>query len=296
MKSKLCHFLEEGKFVFTVEIQPPKGGDLQGLKEKIEMVRDFAVAVNFTDCSTARVALSSFGASLFAISLGVEPVFQITCRDRNRIAIQSDLLSAWALGIKNVLCMTGDHPTLGDHREAKPVFDLDSIQLISLVKGLNEAVFLNGKPVKKGKTGFFIGCVENPFSGDIYMRVLRLKKKAIAGARFVQTQGIYNLKKFEKFIELFKKEGLDKELYLIPGIIPPKSFKMLEYMKKNVPGIDIPENLLDRMKKASDQKKEGFKIALEIGRELKNFPEVRGLHIMTIGWEDIFKKLVEALS
>ncbi len=293
--SKLQRLLEEGKFVFTVELQPPKNASREEVCKKLSAIKDFADAVNLTDCSTASVSMSSLAASLITLEEGFEPVWQMTCRDRNRIALQAEILGAYALGVRNLLCMTGDHPLVGDHPQAKPVYDLDSVQLLSLVKGLEEGKFFNGKPLKGERPCFFLGAVENPFATPLHFRVLRLKKKALAGARFIQTQGIFNLKKFERFLRLAEEEGILEKVFLIAGIIPPRSFKMLKYMKERVPGMDIPDEWIKRMASARDQREEGIKIAVEIGKALKEMKGVRGLHIMLIGWEEALPEIVKAL-
>ena len=230
VRSKLQELLEAGKFVFTVEVQPPKNASKEEVIKKLSAIKGFADAVNLTDCSTASVSMSSLAASLIALEEGLEPVWQMTCRDRNRIALQAELLGAYALGVRNLLCMTGDHPLVGDHPQAKPVYDLDSVQLISLVKGLERGSFFNGRPIKGEVPKFFLGAVENPFATPLYFRVLRLKKKALVGAKFIQTQGIFNLKKFEEFLRLAREEGVLEKIFLIAGIIPPRAFKMLKYM------------------------------------------------------------------
>jgi 5,10-methylenetetrahydrofolate reductase len=295
VRSKLQELLEAGKFVFTVEVQPPKNASKEEVIKKLSAIKGFADAVNLTDCSTASVSMSSLAASLIALEEGLEPVWQMTCRDRNRIALQAELLGAYALGVRNLLCMTGDHPLVGDHPQAKPVYDLDSVQLISLVKGLERGSFFNGRPIKGEAPKFFLGAVENPFATPLYFRVLRLKKKALVGAKFIQTQGIFNLKKFEEFLRLAREEGVLEKIFLIAGIIPPRSFKMLKYMKERVPGMDIPEEWIKRMASAKDQREEGIRIAVDIGKALKEMSGVRGLHIMLIGWEEALPEIVKAL-
>ncbi len=293
--SKLQELLEAGEFIFTVELQPPKNASKEEVRKKLSAIKGFADAVNLTDCSTASVSMSSLAAALIALEEGFEPVWQMTCRDRNRIALQAEMLGAYALGVRNLLCMTGDHPLVGDHPQAKPVYDLDSVQLLSLVKGLEEGKFFNGKSFKGERPCFFLGAVENPFATPLYFRVLRLKKKALAGAKFIQTQGIFNLKKFEEFLRLAEEEGLFEKVFLIAGIIPPRSLRMLKYMKERVPGMDIPDDWIKRMASARDQREEGIKIAIEIGKALKKMRGVRGLHIMLIGWEEALPEIVKAL-
>jgi len=288
--------LKAGKFVFTVEIQPPKNASYKDLSKKIAKVKDYVDAINFTDCSTARVSMSSLCASIIALKEGVEPIWQITCRDKNRIALQAEILGAYALGIKNVLCMTGDHPLVGDHPQAKPVYDLDSIQLLTLVKTLEKGYFFNKKPYKGEKPCFFLGAVENPFATPLKFRVLRLKKKIEAGAQFIQTQGVFNLKRFEEFLKLAQEEGILERVFLIAGIIPPKSLKMLKYMKEKVPGIDIPDEWIKRMQATKDEREEGIRIGIEIGKRLKKMKGVKGIHIMVISWEEGVKEIIKELK
>jgi len=238
--------------------------------------------------------MSSLASAVLLIQEGIEPVMHITCRDRNRIAIQSDLLGAAALGIKNVLCLTGDYITLGNHPQAKPVFDLDSVQLISLVKNLSEGRFFNGEEMKGEKPYFFIGAVENPFADPLEFRPIRLAKKIKAGARFVQTQIVYNLERFKKFVKMCEDLGILEKVFLLAGIAPPKSLKMLKYMKeKKMPGIEVPDELIKRMEAAKDEKEEGIEIAVELIEKVKEISGVRGVHIMAIGWEFIVPEIIK---
>ena len=292
-RSHLEKVLKSGKFAVTAEIGPPKNADPEVIKKKAKILKGYVDAVNITDCQTSIVRLSSFASAILVMSEGLEPVMQMTCRDRNRIGIQADLLGAAALGIKNLLCLTGDHPKFGNHPEAKPVFDLDSIQLLWMVKGMCEGRFLNGEEIKGPKPNFFLGAAENPFADPFEFRVLRLAKKIKAGANFIQTQIIYNIEKFKKFIEMCRDEGLLEKVYILGGVTPPKSFGMAKYMKYNVPGLDVPDEILKRMRSAKDPKEEGINIAVEIVNQLKEIEGVSGVHIMAIEWEEAVPEIVK---
>jgi len=294
IKTNLQKVLESGQFAVTAEIDPPKNADPELIKEKAKWLKDYVDAVNITDSPRATVKMSSLAGAVILQKENIEPVMHITCRDRNRIAIQSDLLGASALGVKNILCLTGDYVTFGDHPQAKPVFDLDSIQLISLAKNLSEGRFFNKKEVKGKYPYFFIGAVENPFADPLEFRPIRLAKKIKAGARFIQTQIVYNLERFEKFIRLCEDLGILEKVYILAGIAPPKSLKMLKYIKESkIPGIEVPDELIRRMESAKDEKEEGINIAVEIIERVKENPGVRGIHIMPIGWEFIVPEIVK---
>jgi len=292
-RSHLEKILKEGHFAVTCEMGPPKNADIEILKNKTKILKGYVDAVNITDCQTAVVRFSSFASAIIALSEGLEPVMQMTCRDRNRIGIQADLLGAWGLGIKNLLCLTGDHPKFGNHPQAKPVFDLDSIQLLSLVKGFKEGRFINGEEIKGEKPNFFAGAAANPFADPFEFRVKRLAKKVRAGAEFIQTQIVYDVERFKRFMELAEEEGLLDKVYILAGITPPKSFGMVRYMKYNVPGLMVPDELLKRMKEAKDPKEEGINIAVEIIQQVKEIPGVKGVHIMAIEWEEAVPEIVK---
>lgn len=292
-KSHLQKVLEDGYFVVTAEISPPRSADSEAVREKAKLLKGYVDAVNITDCQTAIVKMSSLASAVIVMQEGLEPIMQMTCRDRNRIGIQSDLLGASALGIKNLLCLTGDHPKFGNHPQAKPVFDLDSIQLLSLVKGLCEGKFLNGEEIKGKKPWFFRGAVENPFADPLEFRPIRLAKKIKAGAQFIQTQIVYNIERFKKFMEMCEEQELLDKVYILAGVTPPKSLGMLKYIKYNVPGLDVPDELIKRMKSAKDEKEEGINIAVEVIEKVKKISGVRGVHIMAIGWESIVPEIVK---
>ncbi len=295
-KSNLEKVLSLGEFAVTAELGPPKGADGQKVKEKARLLKDVADAVNITDCQTAIVRMSSIASAKLIMDEGLEPIVQMTTRDRNRIALQSDLLGAAALGINNILCLTGDHPKFGNHPEAKPVFDLDSIQLSLMLKRMrDDKLFLNGEELH-GAPNFFIGAVANPFADPFDYRAVRLAKKIEAGADFIQTQIIYNVEKFFDWMAQVREMGLDKKVHILAGVAPVKSAGMAKYMKKNVPGMDVPDWVIERMEAAGKEgaKEEGIKICVEIIEKVKNIDGVHGVHIMAIEWEDAVGPIAEA--
>ena len=292
-----CNFervLSEGNFAVTVEVGPPKGSNPDKIKNKAEVVKGFADAFNVTDNQTAVVRLSSLGGSCILLDLGLEPILQITCRDRNRIAIQSDVLGAASIGIKNMLFLTGDHQSFGNHPDAKGVYDLDSIQLIQVVKNMRDrCVFQNGDKIISGVPDVFIGGVANPFADPFEFRVDRLEKKINAGVDFIQTQSVFNLDKFSSWMDEVCSRGLDKRVHILAGITPLKSLRMTERMKFYVPGVDVPDVFYNRMKNAVDPEDEGFNIALDLISEVKKIKGVHGLHITALFWEEIIPALIK---
>jgi len=291
--SNLEQVLSEGKFAVTAEIGPPKGSDPSKIKNKAEIVKGFANAFNVTDNQTAVVRLSSMAGCCILLKMGLEPVMQVTCRDRNRIALQSDVLGAASVGIKNMLFLTGDHQSFGNHPNARGVYDLDSVQLIQIVKNMRDnAVFQSGDKIISGNPNVFIGAAANPFADPFEFRVDRLEKKIDAGVDFIQTQSVFNLDKFNMWMDEVRSRGLDKRVHILASITPLKSLKMTERMKFHVPGVDIPESLYERMKNASDAKSEGFRIALELISMIKKIKGVHGLHITALFWEGIIPSLV----
>jgi methylenetetrahydrofolate reductase (NADPH) len=293
-KSNLQSLFDQGEFVVTCEIGPPKNAAGEGIRHHAEMLKPYADAVNLTDNQTAIVRLSSIGAGIHVKATGGEPIIQMTCRDRNRIALQSDLLGAYSLGIKNVLCLSGDHQTFGNHQGSKNVFDLDSLQLIKTVRDMRDnKVFQSGEPIKKDEPRFFIGAVANPFADPFEFRVFRLEKKIRAGAQFIQTQCIFDMERFEKFMELARKRGLHEQTYIMAGVMPVKSAKVARYMQKNVSGMLVPDWIPERLQQAEDQAAEGVKICIEQIKHLKTIPGVKGVHIMAVAWEDIVPEIVK---
>ncbi len=292
--SHLEKVLREGHFAVTCEIGPPKNADAEVVRRKARLIRGYVDAANITDCQTAIVRMSSIASAVIVMQEGVEPVVQMTCRDRNRIAIQADLLGAAALGVKNLLCLTGDHQKFGNHPEAKGVFDLDSITLLDMVRRMrDEKRFMCGEEIKGPTVEFFIGAAANPFADPFEFRVHRMGKKIAAGAEFIQTQIVYNLERFRKFMEMARDLGLTEKAFIMAGITPPKSFGMARYMKYFVPGLDVPDEILKRMKEAKDKREEGINIAVEIIEQVREIPGVAGVHIMAIEWEEAVPEIVK---
>jgi len=294
-ESKLEKILEKGKFAVTGECGPPKGANAEVIKRKAKIIKDYVDAVNVTDNQTSIVRLSSIASCAILKQEGLEPIMQMVTRDRNRIAIQSDIFGAYALGIRNILCLTGDHQTFGNHPQSKNVFDMDSIHLIQTVKMMrDEGKILSGDEID-GELKMFIGAASNPFADPFEFRVVRLAKKVKAGCDFIQTQCIYDLNKFEEFMKMVRDRGLDKKVYVLAGVTPLKSVGMAKYMKEKVAGIDIPDELIDRMKGVPKEKRadEGIKICVETIKRLKEIEGVAGVHIMAIEWEEKVPRIVE---
>jgi len=294
--SNLEKVLTSGAFAVTSECGPPRGADPETVKKKGAFLKGFVDSVNVTDNQTSVVRMSSFSASLILKGMGFDPVMQMVCRDRNRIAIQSDILGAAALGINNLLCLSGDHQSFGDHPTAKNVFDIDSIQLIQTVKRMrDEGKFISGEEVK-GRPDLFIGCAENPFADPFEIRAMRLAKKAAAGAQFVQTQCVFNVEKFEKWMEMVRDLGVHEKMYILAGVTPYKSIGMANYMKKSVPGMDVPDEHIERLRGVPKEKvaDEGIKICIELIERIRAIKGVAGVHIMAIEWEQKVPQIVEA--
>jgi len=285
--------LESGRFAITAEAGPPKGASAAVIQRKGELLRHCCDAVNVTDNQTAIVRMSSLAGCALLKQQGVDPIMQIVCRDRNRIAIQSDVLGAVALGIGNILCLSGDHQKFGNHPTAKNVFDIDSIQLIQTLKNMrDEKKFLCGEDVT-GEVPLFIGAVENPYADPFEFRVIRLAKKVKAGADFIQTQAIYDVAKFATWMEMVTDRGLDEQVHILAGVIPIRSAGMARYMRDYVSGVSVPDEIVTRMEEAKSAKEEGARIALEIIEQLEEISGVHGIHIMAVGWEDIVPEIIE---
>jgi len=285
--------LESGNFAVTAEAGPPKGTSAESVQKKAELLRTCCDAVNITDNQTAIVRMSSLAGCTILKRQGIEPVMQMVVRDRNRLAIQADVLGAVALGIGNVLCLSGDHQKFGNHPTARGVYDIDSIQLIQALKNMrDEKKFLNGEDIS-GEVPLFIGAAANPFADPFEYRVNRLVKKVKAGADFIQTQAIYDVTRFEEYMKMVVDRGLDKQVHILAGVIPIRSAGMARYMKSNVPGVSVPDEIVERMANAENAKEEGVKIILEIIERLEEIPGVHGVHIMAVGWEDIVAEMVE---
>lgn len=290
--SNLERLLREGHFVVCGEMSPPQGADKNLILKKCGYFKGITDAVNLTDNQTAIVRMSSVMSSVFAIEGGLEPIMQMTCRDRNRLAQQSDILAAGAAGVKNLLCLSGDYQSFGSFPDAKGVFDLDSIQLISMVAGMNAGRFLNGDEIKPPPR-IFIGGAANPFGEPFDLRIIRLGKKIRAGVHFIQTQPVFDMPRFERWISAVRNEGYDEQVYILAGVMPVKGAKALEYMRDSVPGMSIAEEYIKRMKAASDPKEEGVAICVETIKQLKEMPGVKGVHIMPVMWESITARIVE---
>jgi methylenetetrahydrofolate reductase (NADPH) len=291
--SKLERALEAGHFVVTGELGPPKGADITQMKHHAEGMRNHVEAYNITDNQTAIVRTSSIACGKTLVDMDLEPIIQIVVRDRNRICIQSDVLGAAALGIKNILCLAGDHQSFGNEPQSKGVYDIDSMQLLKGLKDLrDEKRFMGGEELD-GEVSYYLGAVENPFADPFEYRVDRLEKKIKAGANFIQTQCIFDLDRFERWMEMVRERGLHKRVKILGGVTPMKSLGAARYMKNNVSGITIPDELVDRLKGAEDKKAEGLKIAIETIERLKQIEGVAGVHIMAIAWEEVVPEIVE---
>ncbi len=294
-ESRLQKLLEKGEFVITGECGPPRGANAAHLKEKAEHLKDVVDAVNVTDNQTSVARMSSIASSIFLKQMGLEPIMQMVTRDRNRIAIQSDILGAAAHGINTMLCLSGDHQKFGDSPAGKNVYDLDSVQLIQTVKYMrDEGKFLGGDDMDV-PPNIFIGAAANPFADPFEIRVPRLAKKAAAGVEFIQTQCIYNLDKFEKWMEGVREKGLHEKVAILAGVTPFKSVGMAKYMKNRVPGMDVPDEMIERLKGVEKEKQadEGIKIAIESIERLRNIEGVKGIHLMAIEWEEKVTEIAE---
>lgn len=284
--TRLRDELESGRFVITAEICPPRGTDVASFLEKARLLKGKIAAANVTDNQRAVMRLSSLACSVLLINEGIDPVFQVTCRDRNRLALQSDLLGAWALGVKNVLALTGDHVSFGDHREAKAVFDIDSVQLVGVIDTLNNGRNMKGTELR-GRTDFFVGAVVAPEANPFGPEEMKFEKKAAAGARFFQTQAIFDMDRFKAFFGKAERLGVK----VMGGILLLKSAKMAHYLNNNVPGVTVPQALIDELENAPDQLQKGIEIAARQVRELKGF--CHGAHIMAIGQEESVVSIIE---
>ncbi len=293
--SRLHKTLSSGRFAVTSECGPPRGANKEVINNKITLLNGHVDAVNVTDNQTAIVRMSSIAASAHLVAAGLEPVMQMVVRDRNRIAIQSDIMGAYSLGIKNILCLSGDHQKFGSQPDAMNVFDIDSVNLIRTVKEMREnGCDMSGFELDTAPK-MFIGAAANPFADPFEYRVLRLAKKIDAGADFIQTQCIYNLDRFKEWIRQAKEQGLTEKIFILGGVTPLRSAGMARYMNSRVAGMDVPEDIIKRMDGVDkkDQSKEGIAICLETIAQLKEMDGVHGVHIMAIEWEDAVGEIVE---
>ena len=293
--SNLEKVLKAGHFAFTGECGPPKGANVEHLKEKFEHLRGKVDAVNVTDNQTAVVRMSSAAASAIMVANDIEPNFQMVCRDRNRLAMMADILGVYSLGVRNMLCLSGDHQKFGNHPQSKNVYDIDSMQLIAMVKKMrDEGKFLNDEEIDEPPK-MFIGAAANPFADPYEFRIYRLANKIDAGADFIQTQCIYNMPRFRDFMKQAVDMGLTEKAYILAGVTPMKSARMAQYMAKMVPGMDVPEELIERLKGAEKgkQAEEGIKFAIEQIEEFKEMEGVAGVHLMAIEWEHKVPEIAE---
>lgn len=282
--------LDSGQFLVTAEVGPEKGTEVTNLLEEATLIKDRVHAINVTDLQSSVMRLGSVAVSHLLTDMGVDPILQMTCRDRNRLGLQSDLLSAWVLGIRNVLALTGDHPAMGDHPHAKPVFDLDSVSLLEMIGQLNGGRDMADNELK-GAPDFVAGAVVNPGADNeaaLDLQIMKMEKKIEAGARFFQTQGVYDLKSFEKFMK--RIEGLKTKV--LGGIILLKSVGMARYMNKNVAGVFVPEPLIQELKEAENKAEASVNIAVRLVKGMKDLCD--GVHIMALGWESKIPSILDA--
>ncbi|HEX7474618.1 MAG TPA: methylenetetrahydrofolate reductase [Dehalococcoidales bacterium] len=294
--SKLQQILTQGKFAVTAEVGPSRGADASAIKEKAALLKDYVDAVNVTDNQTAIVRMSSIASCAHLVQMGVEPVMQMVTRDRNRIAIQSDIMGAYSLGIRNMLCLSGDHQTFGSQPEAANVYDIDSMHLIRVVKMMrDEGKDLSGYELNETPK-MFIGAAENPFADPFEFRVIRLAKKVAAGADFIQTQCVYDIALFKEWMSQAREKGLTEKVHILAGVTPLKSARMAKYMATKVSGIKIPDSIIKRLEGVPKEKAaaEGLKICQETIQELKEIKGLHGIHIMAIEWEEKVPEIVKS--
>ncbi len=297
--SHLATVLEAGHFAVTLEISPPVGPNPDAIKRQIDLLDGYADAFNVTDNQSARVHTSSFATSVLVKQAGLDPILQMTSRDRNRLAMQSDLLGASVFGIENVLALSGDAPVWGDHPHAKGVFEIDSINMVRMMRMMrDDGVFENGKPIPKITPSFFIGAASNPFAPPHDFRPIRLAKKIAAGADFIQTQLIYNLPRFREFMRRVVDMGLHEKTAILAGIGPVRSVRAAEYMRDEIAGMDVPEDVVKRLSGLDKEKaaEEGVNLCIEIGEEVRQIEGVRGVHIMAVAWHSVLPDIVSRLG
>ncbi|MFH2128685.1 MAG: methylenetetrahydrofolate reductase [Pseudomonadota bacterium] len=293
--SNLEKVLAAGHFAVTGELGPPRGANLQAIKDKAAHLKGMVDAVNVTDNQTAVVRMASWAVSLVLKEMGMEPNYQMVCRDRNRLAMQSDILGAAALGINTMLCLSGDHPSFGDHPQAANVHDIDSIQQIQMVTTMRDQGRFQGGAEIDGAPRLFVGAAANPFGDPFELRVLRLGKKVAAGADFIQTQCIYNMERFAEYMRQAVDMGLTEKTKVLAGVTPLKSAGMARYMAKKVPGMDVPDEVVKRIADQPKEKQaeEGIKLLCEQIEQLREMPGVAGIHLMAIEWEHRVPEIVE---
>lgn len=299
--SNLEKMLAAGHFAVTAELGPPKSADAKAVSKKCRYLKGIVEAANITDNQTAIVRMSSIAGGVLALKRGVEPVVQMTCRDRNRLAMQSDILGAHALGVRNLLCLSGDHQKFGNHPTAKNVFDIDSIQLIQMVKEMrDDRLFMCGEEIRNTPKApiveprMFIGAAANPFADPFAFRVVRLAKKVEAGADFIQTQCIYDMDRFREWMRQVVDRGLHERTAILAGVTPLKSAGMARYMRDNVPGLSVPDSVVERIAGAKKGSDEGIAFCVEQIEELKEMEGIAGVHLMAIEWEQKVEQILEA--
>lgn len=304
--SNLEKVLRSGQFVVTGELGPPQGWKREDIERKVKLLKGVVDAVNLTDNQTAIVRMSSIAAGRILIENGLEPIIQMTCRDRNRLSMQSDLLGAYALGIRNILSLSGDHQNFGNHPSAKNVHDIDSLQLIQVIRGLGSGMFQCGDKVVGGPMPMLVGAAANPFGDPFEFRPLRLAKKVTAGAHFIQTQLIYDMDRFRKFMEKVVEMGLHEKVGILAGVGPLKSSGAAKYMRDKVPGMIVDDYYVNEMERAiaglpkEDKagrrdawQKRGIELCVEQIQQVREIKGVAGIHLMAIEWEEAVKPIVE---
>jgi len=293
--SRLERVLRSGRFAVTAELDPPDSADPQAVYDRALVLASVCDAINATDASGANVHMSSVGVCALLTRAGYEPVLQVSCRDRNRIAIQGDLLGAAAMGVRNVLCLTGDGVQNGDQPEARPVFDLDSVSLLRLARMLrDEGRFLSGRALES-RPQFFLGASANPFAPPFEYRPAHLRKKVEAGAQFIQTQYCFDLPRLRQFMHVVHEEGLDRKAFILAGVGPLRSWKVACWMNEHVPGVVIPEPLLDHLSRTPgpEQREEGKRLCVDLIRQIREIPGVSGVHVMAYRQESLVAEIVE---
>ena len=297
--SNLARVIQSGEFSLTLEVSPPVGANRGTVERQIEVLRGYGDAFNVTDNQAARVHASSLSVSIMLQQAGLEPIFQITCRDRNRLGMQSDIIGASMFGIINVLALSGDTPKWGDHPQSKGVYDIDSINLVRMMRMMrDDGVFENGNQIPKGAPPLFVGAVANPFAPPFDYRPMRLAKKVAAGAQYIQTQLVYNVPRFREYMKQVVDLGLHEQTAILAGIGPIRSLRAAKYMANEVAGIDLPDELVKRMSGLDKDRaaEVGVEIAVEIAEEIRQIEGVRGLHVMAVSWASILPELVERLG
>jgi methylenetetrahydrofolate reductase (NADPH) len=284
--SRLEEILESGQFAVTGEAGPPKGSSPDGMRKKGELLKSSCDAINVTDNQAAVVRMSSLAGCLLLMQTGAEPVLQMVVRDRNRLALQSDILGAAALGIRNVLCLAGDHQRLGNHPTAAGAYDIDPIQLIQMIKTLRDDHRVESGETISGEVPLYIGTVAHPFAEPLQLHMITLAKKIRAGADFIQTQAIYEVPRFIAWMDKVREQGLHEKAHILASVLPIKSVEMARRMRSGVPGMRLPDELVERIERATDAKAEGIKICVETIEQLKRVPGVHGIHIMAVASED----------